>query len=273
MGVAASLSAAVLAAAGPGPVLAAPGQRVGQRSAMANDWQAWAGRRQATPGAGRLSARPRPPSESGSGGSQPTGLQPLGLDAERDGLLYIPSSYQPDHPLPLVLMLHGAGGNAQGGMGPLAARAEAAGLILLAIDSRGKTWDVVRTDFGPDVTFIDRALQQTFGRYTVDPARFTVEGFSDGGSYAVSLGVSNGDLFSSILAFSPGFIAASGLIGSPRVFISHGTQDPVLNIDRCSRRIVALLRQSSYDVQYHEFEGGHTIPPEIVDEALAWLSA
>ena len=41
-------------------------------------------------------------------GSGTGGLQPLGLGAKRDGLLYVPASYQVNRPAPLVLMLHGA---------------------------------------------------------------------------------------------------------------------------------------------------------------------
>jgi predicted esterase len=88
--------------------------------------------------------------------------------------------------------------------------ADEAGLVLLAPESRGTTWDVLRGGYGPDVAFIDRALEQTFGRYAVDPRRLAVGGFSDGASYALSLGITNGDLFGHVLAFSPGFMAPGG---------------------------------------------------------------
>jgi poly(3-hydroxybutyrate) depolymerase len=41
---------------------------------------------------------------------------------------------------------------------------------------------------------------------TVDPQRICVSGFSDGASYALSLGLANGDLFTHVAAFSPGFM-------------------------------------------------------------------
>jgi phospholipase/carboxylesterase len=227
------------------------------------------GRRQSEDGygSGRLSARPGLPTEAG-----PLGLQPLGLGDPRDGLVYVPAGYRPDQPAPLVLMLHGAGGSAQRGLAPLRDLADEAGLILLAVDSRGRSWDVVLGRFGPDVAFIDRALAWTFARYAVDAGRVVAEGFSDGASYALSLGIANGDLFTHLPAFSPGFVAAESAGGTPRLFISHGVSDEVLPIDRCSRRIVPLLRQGGYDVRYREFEGGHTVPPDMVREALGWLA-
>lgn len=215
---------------------------------------------------GRLRARPRPPVGVG-----PAGLQQLGLDVGRDGYLYVPPAYQPGKAMPLVLMLHGAGGNAQNGLLPFAPLADQEGLILLAVDSRGSTWDVIGGDFGPDSAFINRALEQTFGRYSIDPSHVAVEGFSDGASYALSLGLSNGDLFSHIIAFSPGFMVPRTLTGQPRIFISHGTQDRVLPIDRCSRQLVPRLRQAGYDVTYIEFDGPHTVPPGISVDALEWF--
>ena len=125
---------------------------------------------------------------------------------------------------------------------------------------------------GPDATLIGRALEHTFSRYAVDPARLAIGGFSDGASYARSSGITNGDLFTHMVAFSPGFVAPAGHTGSPRVFVSHGTRDDVLPIDRCSRRIIPELERGGYDVLYREFDGGHTILPEIASEAIGWFT-
>jgi phospholipase/carboxylesterase len=217
---------------------------------------------------GRLSARPGTPQDNVE-----IGVQRLGLEQARDGLLYVPTGIQEDRPVPLVVMLHGAGGHAHDGLSLLRGLADEVGLILLAPDSRGGTWDLLRGGYGPDVAYIDRALAHTFSRCAVDPARIAVGGFSDGASYALSLGLTNGDLFTHIIAFSPGFAAPAAQIGAPRLYISHGTHDSVLPIDRCSRRFAPLLERAGYDLRYHEFDGGHTVPREIAQEAVAWLMA
>jgi predicted esterase len=105
----------------------------------------------------------------------------------------------------------------------------------------------------------------------VDRRRIAVGGFSDGASYALSLGLTNGDLFTHVIAFSPGFMAPTGYEGSPRLFISHGTRDRVLPIERCSRRIVPQVKGAGYDVLYREFDGAHAVPPEIAREAHEWF--
>jgi phospholipase/carboxylesterase len=218
--------------------------------------------------AGQLSSRPSAPTETGV-----SGLHPLGLERQRDGLIYVPESYQPNKPAPLVLMLHGAGGDAEGALRLLEGLADTHGLLLLAVESRDRTWDVIIRSYGPDIAVIDRALEQTFRRYAVDAERVAIAGFSDGASYALSVGLTNGDLFTHIIAFSPGFMAPVAQEGTPQVYISHGTGDTVLPIDRCSRRIVPQLQRAGYDTRYREFEGGHTVPTDISREAMTWLTA
>jgi phospholipase/carboxylesterase len=151
--------------------------------------------------------------------------------------------------------------------------ADEIGVILLVPESRRTSWDVIHDGYGPDVELIDKALALVFSRYSVDPARIAISGFSDGASYALSLGLTNGELFRHILAFSPGFAAPADRTGSPRIFISHGDADAVLPIDRCSRRIVTKLKVSGYEYVYREFKGPHTVPHEIAREAVTWLMA
>ncbi|HEY8597613.1 MAG TPA: hypothetical protein VIL85_04240 [Thermomicrobiales bacterium] len=216
---------------------------------------------------GRLLARPQQTSH----GTPTLGVQPLSLDGGRDGLLYIPTGYTPERPAPLVLALHGAGGNARHALDPLLPLADTAGVIIFAPDSRRQTWDVILGGYGPDIAFVDQALARVFERYAVDTTRIAAEGFSDGASYALSIGLTNGDLFTHVIAFSPGFVAPAEVQGMPRLFIAHGTADTVLPIDVCSRRIVPQMRRAGYAVHYHEFDGPHTVPPAIAHEALGWF--
>ncbi len=218
---------------------------------------------------GRLRARPVKADERG-----PVGLRLLGLDSARAGYLYVPPTYPEKRPAPLVVLLHGAGEDARDGLALLREQADETGLMLLSLSSRGPTWDFIAgRNYGPDVGMIDRALEKTFSHYAVDPARVGIGGYSDGASYALSLGIANGDLFTHVLAFSPGFMAPAGQVGSPRIFVSHGTRDRWLPIDRCSRRIVPQLERAGYEVRYREFEGEHVVPPEIGREAAEWLGA
>jgi predicted esterase len=220
---------------------------------------------------GELYARP---SNQTKPAAETAGLRSLSIEKNREALIYVPQNYQPEKPSAFALMLHGAGGNAEHGIGLIRHLADENGVIIAAPKSQKQTWDVIADDYGADAGFIDRILEYVFERYNIDPTRLAIGGFSDGASYALSLGVSNGELFSHIIAFSPGFMAPpSRQSGEPRVYISHGTEDRVLPIDRCSRRLAPQLKRAGYDILYREFNGPHTIPPDIARESVQWLTS
>lgn len=198
------------------------------------------------------------------------GVHPLGLDHERDGLLYVPRGYVAGTASPLMVLFHGAGGTAQA-VSYAFPMADAHGVIILAPDSRDqRSWDLMLGAYGPDADFLADALGQTFRRCSVDRSRLAIAGHSDGASYALSFGIGVGDLFSRILAFSPGVMTPLDVKGKPRIFISHGTRDPVMPIDDTSRKFVPRLRTLGYDVTYREYDGTHGVPTEIVSDGFAW---
>jgi phospholipase/carboxylesterase len=214
-----------------------------------------------------LYARPRKPTKPAR-----TGLHSLGLGSPRDGSIYIPPTYSPSRPSPLVVLLHGAAHDSkEWSQSPLPELFDAGRVVVVMPDSRRTTWDMMYGDFGPDVRFIDRALALAFDECRIDPARIALGGFSDGGTYALSLGITNANLFSSILAFSPATVKPAAKTGKPRIFITHGTNDKVLPIDATSREIVAALKEKNYPVTYEEFEGAHTVTREGAKRAVAWF--
>jgi predicted esterase len=215
---------------------------------------------------GRLTARPRP------GGGPPLPSGPLGLaSGGRNGVVQVPDVPPPAAGLPLLVFLHGATQNGAGMLRRVGAVADKLGIAVLAPDSRGTTWDGIRGDLGEDVEFLNLALEFVFARLPIDPARIAIGGFSDGASYALSLGLANGDLFPKVVACSPGFLIQAPAFGRPRLFLSHGLADTILPIDQCSRVIVPRLRSMGYDVTFREFDGRHELPPAIAAEALAWM--
>ena len=84
--------------------------------------------------------------------------------------------------------------------------------------------------------------------------------------------MSNGDLFTHTVGFSPGFLApAEPLVGQPRVFVSHGAGDPILHVNLSRRNVVPWFEDRGYDITYREFEGGHEVPAEIGGAAADWF--
>ncbi|RLP84383.1 phospholipase [Micromonospora sp. BL4] len=218
-------------------------------------------------GPGRLTARVHPPVTPAPAGLVPLSAPGGGLLA----MLYAPEPAADDAAYRLVVLLHGAGGSARQGLDLLLPVADANHLLLVAPQADASSWDLIAGGFGVDVRRIDGLLNSVFDGYPVRDVTFG--GFSDGASYALSLGLANGDLVDAVLAFSPGFAAPPTTDGRPRIFVSHGVDDRVLPIDMCSRRLVPHLHDLGYDVTYEEFQGGHEIPAPIRRSATTWLTS
>lgn len=152
-------------------------------------------------------------------------------------------------PPPLILLLHGAGGDASRVLNRYIPVAEQQGAILVAQQSTDVSWRIRassngRVDFGPDVEKIDQALAQLFAQVSVDPRRTVVIGFSDGASYALSVGLANPQLFRCIVALSPGYLAIPSRVDrSQRIFITHGRRDEILPFSNVIGSIVPDLEK------------------------------
>jgi phospholipase/carboxylesterase len=222
----------------------------------------------------RLHARPGTPTIAIEPGEHPLGLggaRALGIPVGRDGTLVVPKS-RSGAPVPLLVLLHGGGGRADDFryMFPMA---DEFGVVLLALDARDNTWDGIDSPYGPDVVFIDAALTHTFQRVAIDPRKVALGGLSDGAEYALSLGASNGDLFTHLIAVAPGaFAPPSPPIGRPRIYVGHGVRDNVYSVGRSRNRIVPQLKSAGYDVTYREFDGPHWIPAPTARDVLEWLT-
>ena len=215
---------------------------------------------------GRLTARPAQPTRRGQRGRVllRIGGQPCAI--------FVPLRYRASHPAPLLLWLHGAGGRVQQWTPALWPLAETTGIIVIAPKSSDSTWDRTKENrFGKDTQAINGALEHALASYAIDSRRIAIGGFSDGATYSLSLGLTNGDLFTHILAFSPGGMKPGERHGRPEIFITHGTADKTLRIDSCSRKIVPRLSKDGYDVLYRETRWGHVPAPQVVPQTILWF--
>ena len=214
--------------------------------------------------AGRLAFLPRLPGKP----PLPPGRHALGLFETRDAMLRVPAHVDPRLPTPLVVLFHGVGGSAEKILPMLEAHADKRGFLLLAPQSLHPTWDLVIAGNGPDRERLDRALAEVADRFLVDPGHLAFAGHSDGGSYALSLGLTNGDRVSHLIVSSAGFMSVQVQAGAPKVFLSHGTRDEQIPIDRSARNHARLLRAAGYDLTYIEYDGPHAYDPEVVRQAV-----
>ena len=202
----------------------------------------------------------------------PYGQSRLGLsDDDRDATLYIPKSYQPGVPMPVMMMLHGFAGTGEGvrGMFPLA---EEFGVIMIAPESRGLTWGRSIPGFDDDVRYLGPAYRHVAGMVDIDETRVALGGVSDGAGYALSMGLAYGDSFNHLVIFMAGQMIPYRNQGKPKIFMAHGVDDTQMPIDKTARIYVPKLKAEGYEVTYHEYQGGHRVPPAEIRAAFEWFA-
>ena len=116
-------------------------------------------------------------------------------------------------------------------------------------------------------------------RLGADARRLYLLGFSQGAMMSLGVLCSAPERVAGIVAFSGRFDdrfvparAADDAIARVPVFVAHGTRDRLLPVadGRAIRdRFQAVVR----DFTYREYEVGHTIAPDQVRDAAAWLTA
>ena len=217
-------------------------------------------------------------SSSATAPADTSGIQTLG-----DGAYFYRPAGNPIERRPLLLLLHGAGMSASGFIEGARAEADRCRCLLLSVQSKGPTWDTVRlvrrasldgvTDvyrlFGADTDRIELALSRAIKAGDADAQSILLVGFSDGASFALTLGIANRSIFRGVVAIAPGFYVETASIGSrQRLFIAHSPSDRILPFNRTRDDIVAPLKRGGFELRFRSFEGGHTVIPSILAEGV-----
>ena len=204
-------------------------------------------------------------------GPLPPGIHQLNQSEERDTALVVPEGLEPGKPVPLFVMFHGASGGSEKVKPFVIDYAHRHKFLLLLPQSTYQTWDLTIGGHGPDLERLELALESVSAHFAIDPAHFALAGFSDGGSYALSVGLTNGDIISHIIVFSGGFMNVYVKTGKPRIFITHSPEDEQLNIRKSALKHYNELKNEGYDAVFEVFSGKHVIHPPVVEKAMAFF--
>lgn len=208
-------------------------------------------------------------SNARTGGSCSPGVHALDLGSGSTALMRVtPGAAGPRRAL--LLVLHDAGRPETEGLSVFRGGWSSPGLVLVAPSARGTTWSFERGR-GDDLATVGHALTQAVTRCVVDSRRIGIGGFGAGATSALSLGMTNGRLFRAIIALSPESLETQRRVGRPRVFVAHGTDDPVIPLARIEGVVVPALRRDGYSVTFHPFAGGHTVPTSVSRAAVQWF--
>lgn len=190
-----------------------------------------------------------------------------------------------DKPHPTILAMHGWGSNALDLLGLAPYIADGRCLVLcpqgpveVSIGAvNGYGWYELRPGVPPDIeamataadhlmAFVDSASR----RYPIDPRRFALMGFSQGGVMAYNLAIRYPERFAALAALSTWFPETveeqsnrSDALRQLPTLVQHGRADDVVEIGR-ARRSVERLQALGIPLKFREYGCGHEITVEVI---------
>lgn len=210
----------------------------------------------------------------GSTGDPGIGLFHVGANKDlrtRGGYsIYIPSSPSSTSDWPLVIALHGGYSHGRDFIWSWIREARSRDFVLLAPTSQAMTWSIGRVD--ADGELLMRHLEEVCSRVPIDRNRILLTGMSDGGTFALALGLSRENTFSNIAPVSCALPPvdlrnASG----KRVLWIHGAQDWIFPVDR-TVQACRYLKQSGVEIQLKVIPDlAHAYPREENDTMMKWF--
>lgn len=124
--------------------------------------------------------------------------------------------------------------------------------------------------------YIESLIQDEIDR-GIQPGRIILMGFSQGGAVALHAGLRHTDTLAGIGALSTYLPFRDSLDTDKNaanqntpIFMAHGQYDPVVRFD-LGDRSCQLLRQSGYDIDWHDYSMEHSVCMEEISDISDWL--
>ena len=192
-------------------------------------------------------------------------------------------------PLPTVILLHGHGAHGQDllGIAPFIASGRLLVLcpeaeFVLQPGALSYTWfdrdergQRTPEEFERVAALLREFIEAAVPRYGGDPTRVALLGFSQGGTLAYRLGLAEPRRFRGVAALStylPDEAAAhadTADVGTLPLLVQHGTDDPLVSVDRARASRDRLLAMGAAP-QYLEYPMQHQIGAESMSALSSW---
>ena len=129
------------------------------------------------------------------------------------------------------------------------------------------------------IKLIAKFLDEVVNKYPIDSNDISLLGFSQGTILSYALGLNYPKRFKKIIGFS-GYIDEAMVFtkindldySNLNLYISHGTQDPVIPVG-WARKSIEILKEKTINHNYKEFDSGHTISADNFYDFKNWLES
>ena len=158
--------------------------------------------------------------------------------------------------------------------------------VTLNQGMRMRAWyDILQLGGGreddPGIRASQKSLEDLIAREGsrgIAPGRVVLAGFSQGGAIALQTALRYGERLAGTLALST-YLPLAATLAAERsaanrdapIFMAHGSQDPMIPVDR-ARASREALTQLGYAVEWHEYPMQHSVCLEEISDIAAWLT-
>jgi len=205
-------------------------------------------------------------------------------------LTVFPDNYTPSVPYPLIICLHGFGADMRDLAG-LAPAIDQSGYVYVCPNApltvpigpghAGRAWYEPGGNANPAaveraLTALDTLMHEVLERYQVPARRALLLGFSQGGAMTYRYGLPRPEMFAGVVVLSGALRTPEALLSrlpavrDQRIFIAHGTEDPLVPIE-WSREAVSFLEVQGYGPVYREYPMGHEINFAVLEDLTPWI--
>jgi len=192
------------------------------------------------------------------------------------GVLLTPDEIDPDRQYPLITVLHGAGRQDELLVKACRHEPNRRDAFFFVPRSIEQTWDLIAGSEPHDLRFLEYAYDLIYRRYPIDPGAQCMIGYSDGASYGLSLGLTNGPMFDALMVWAAGFVVVDRnhydpAAAKPRLYLEYGTHDQLFDFEQVALPMKENLEKAGYDLTFSIDEGGRHMPSgDFQREALDW---
>lgn len=187
--------------------------------------------------------------------------------------LYVPESYDPMLPTPVVVAMHGTGGKGANELLRWKGLADAYSFIVLAPNyhDNGTYFDPA----GDDAIYDMLAALEL--EYNVNRRRRYVSGYSTGGTWSFTFGIAESQNFAAGSVFSGGYTGANNFyvqqFAARQIpfYLNHGVNDATLPYANAQNAYQAL-QTYGHPAGFVAHQGGHSAPNDAPAQAWDFMS-
>jgi phospholipase/carboxylesterase len=195
---------------------------------------------------------------------------------ERGGFsAYIPPTYDPGSPTPVIFGLHGGSGHGRLFLTNWISESRSRNMIVVAPTAMGSTWSLMEPEIDSDN--LGKILALVTDRWNIDPGHMLLSGMSDGGTFTLLSGLADDSPFTHLApvaaSFHPMLLAITEpqrLTGLP-IHLTHGALDWMFPVSM-ARTAHRMLAAAGAAITYREIADlSHAYPRDGQGDVLDWF--